>query len=339
MNHQAEEIMRRFKTALVGLDGQTVPDWVPARLAEEQIDLVVRECITDEDLVHYAADADVVWLFGGSRVVTAQNISLLKRCGAILRTGSGTDNVPVEAATQHGILVANTPDATVDAVSDHALGLLFAALRQIAVQDRAIRGGTWDRTVAWPRWSLRGRTLGLVGFGRIGQLLVRKLSGFEMTTLACDPQVSAEVMAKHGVRAAGLDELLSRSDVVSLHCPLTSATRHLIDERALRKMKPTAVLINTSRGPVIEERALVRALTEGWIMAAGLDVFEQEPLGPDHPLLRLNNVVLTPHIAGYSDEYLEASWRLSVETVVALSQGRRPRAYVNRPESPRWTLS
>lgn len=289
--------MRRFKAALVALDGQTVPDWVPQTLAREGIDLAVRECKTDEELTGHAADADVVWLFGGSRVVTAHNLALLRRCGAIVRTGSGTDNVPVEAATDHRIVVANTPDALTDAVSDHAVGLLFAALRRIAVQDRAVRAGVPDRYRSWPGGPLRGTVLGLIGFGRIAQRFARKLSGFEMTVMSYDPFVSAGVAAEHGVRMADLDEVLCRSDVVSVHCPLTPDTRYLIDERALRRMKPTSVLVNTARAPVIDERALARALAEGCFDAAGPDVLEQEPPDPANPLLRLDNVVLTPHIA------------------------------------------
>ncbi len=331
--------MSRFKVALVGLDGQTPPDWVRAGLEEAGIQLVARECRTDEELLDCAADADLVWLFGGSRVVTAQNVGRLGRCGAILRTGSGTDNVPVEAATQLGILVANTPDVAPEPVSDHTIGLLFAALRRIAVQDRAVREGVWDRYRAWPLWLLTGRTLGLVGFGRIARQVARKLSGFELTTLAHDPFVSAEVLALHGIRSVGLDELLSRSDVVSVHCPLTPETHHLIDEPALRQMKRTAVLINTSRGPVVDEAALVRALQEGWIASVGLDVYEREPLDPGSPLRQLDNVVLTPHIAGYSDEYLTTSWRLSLETVLDLARGRWPRACVNRPATMRWNLT
>jgi D-3-phosphoglycerate dehydrogenase len=263
----------------------------------------------------------------------------LPRCGAILRTGSGTDNVPVEEATKAGILVANTPEALTEAVSDHVIALLFALLRQVAVQDRTLRRGVWERGCAWPRWPLRGRTLGLVGFGRIAQLLVRKLSGFDLTNLAYDPLVSADFIANRGVRPASLEEVLSQADVVTVHCPLTPQTHHLIDERALRRMKPTALLINTARGPVVDEQALIQALTVHWIAGAGLDVFEQEPLDPASPLLRLDNVVLTPHIGGYSSEYLETSWRLSVDTVLALAGRRLPRSYVNRPEKPRWHLT
>jgi D-3-phosphoglycerate dehydrogenase len=262
----------------------------------------------------------------------------LPGCGAIVRTGSGTDNVPVEAATQRGIVVANTPDALTEAVSDHAIGLLFAVLRRITLQDRLVRGGVWDRRRAWPHWSPRGRTLGLVGFGRIARAIARKLSGFEMKVLAYDPLVSSESAAAEGASVVGLDEVLSRADVISLHCPLTAQTRHLIDEGALRQMKPSAVLLNTARGPVVDEGALAAALAEGRIAGAGLDVLEQEPPDPANPLLRLDNVVVTPHMAAYSDEYLENCWRLSVETVLALAGGHWPPSHVNRPEPPRWDL-
>lgn len=331
--------MSPFKVALVALDAPAVPDWVRAELAQAGIDLVVRECKTDADVAQVAADADVVWVFGGSRVVTAANLPNLPRCGAIIRTGSGTDNVPVEAATPAGIVVANTPDAMSNGVSDHVIGLLFAVLRQVAVHDRLVRTGVWDRARGWPRFPLSGRVLGLIGFGRIAQGVVRKLRGFEVKVLAHDPLVSAEVFAKHGAQSATLDDVLSRSDVISLHCPLTPQTRHLIDERALRMMKKSAVLINTARGPVVDERALARALTERWIAGAGLDVLDPEPPDPANPLLKLDTVVITPHIAAYSDEYLDACWRYSVETVVSLRNGRWPRSHVNRPTKPRMELT
>lgn len=331
--------MARFKVALVVMDGGAVPEWVSAGLAAEGLDFVAHHCRTREELEEWAADADAVWVFGGSRIVTAENLDLLRRCGAIIRTGSGTDNMPVAEATAAGIIVANTPEALNDPVADHAIGLLFAVIRQIAIQDRLVRAGDWDRHRAWPRWHLHDQTLGLVGFGHIARRVARKMSGFDMTMLAYDPYVPPEIMPSLSVQAASLDEVLSRSDFVSVHCPLTRETHHLIGERELRLMKPEAVLINTSRGPVIDEPALVRALTEGWIAAAGLDVLEQEPPDPDNPLLKLDNVVLTPHIAAYSDEYLEASWRLSMETAIDLAKGRWPRSYVNREVKSRWNLT
>lgn len=330
--------MSRFKVAMVGLDGQTIPDWVPEAFAKQDIAFVVRECTSREMLAETAGDADVVWVFGSHKCLYAENLDVIPRCGGIVRTGSGTDNIPIPEATARGIVVANTPDALTDSVSDHAIGLLFAAIRQIAVQDRAVRNGTWDRYVAYPSWHLTKQTLGLVGFGRIPQAVARKLRGYEMTVLAYDPFVSAERMAEQGVKAATLDEVLSQADYISLHTPLMPETHHLIDEKALHKMKPRAILINTARGPIVDEPALVRALQEGWIAGAGVDVLEQEPPDWANPLLKLDNVVVTPHIAGYSDTNLKMSWELSVESAIGFADGKFPRSYVNHQVKPRWEL-
>jgi D-3-phosphoglycerate dehydrogenase len=318
-----------FKVALVDLDGQTLPAWVRESLEREGIELVVQDCATRAELATHARDAEIVWLFGGSRVLLGGNLAAVPRCRAILRTGSGTDNVPVDEATQRKILVANTPAAMSDGASDHAIALLFAVTRRVAELDRAVRLGRWGKVSTQPLNSIRGQTLGVVGFGHIAREVVRKLSGFEMNVLVHDPFVDAETIAAQGATAAGLSELLTHADYVSLHCPLTPETRHLIGEHELRQMKPTAILINTSRGPVIDETALLRALRERWIAGAGLDVLEDEPPVPENPLLELDNVVLTPHVAGYSVNGLEARWRLSVETVLDLAQGRPPRSCVN----------
>jgi D-3-phosphoglycerate dehydrogenase len=327
-----------FKVALVGLDGPGTPGWVTERLAAEQIGFAMRECTTPAELAETAGDADVVWIFGGSRIVSDETLPLLARCGAIIRTGSGTDNVPVEAATRLGIVVANTPEALNEAVADHAVALLLAAARQVAVQDRAVRRGTWDRAVAWPRFRLQGQTLGLIGFGHIARAVARKLRGFEMQVLVFDPKLDAARITAQGARPAALQEVLAEADFLSIHCPLTPETRHLIGAAELHRMKPDAILVNTSRGPVVDEAALVRALRENWIAAAGLDVLEREPPDPDNPLLGLDNVVLTPHIAGYWPGYEEAAWRLSVETVLDLARGHWPRSYVNPGVRPRMSL-
>jgi D-3-phosphoglycerate dehydrogenase len=321
--------MANFRVVMVANDMGPTPAWVVRELEANHVDFHERLCAGGAEVRQAAADADVVWLMGGSRVLTAEILPHLPRCRAILRTGTGTDNVPVEEASRRGIIVANTPEATTHAVAEHAIGLLFAVLRQIAVQDRAVRQGTWDRYRAWPSWHMAGRTLGLVGFGRIARLVARKTSGLEMKTIAYDPAVDAATMAAAGVERVSLDGLLAAADFVSIHIPLLETTRHLIGERELRRMKPQAVLINTSRGPIIDEPALVGALQEGWIAAAGLDVLEQEPPAPNHPLLAMDNVVLTPHIAGYSDEFVPNFWTHSVQTLAAMAKGGPPLWAVN----------
>lgn len=323
---------QRPKVALVDLDGYPLPDWVRPALEREGIDLAAHDCKTRAELAAHAADADVVWLFGGNPVLQG-NLDAVPRCRAILRTGSGTDNVPVEEATRRRIVVANTPAAISDGVSDHMIALLFAATRRVPALDRAVRAGRWGQVSAQPLNRVRGKTLGLVGFGHAARDVVRKLSGFELRVLTHDPFVAPEAVAALGATAVGLPELLAEADFVSLHCALTPKTRHLIGEGELRRMKPTAVLLNTSRGPVIDEAALVRALREGWIAAAGLDVFETEPPAPDHPLFALDNVVLTPHAAGNAFEGAELKWRVSVETVLALARGQAPPSWVNRPSA------
>lgn len=331
--------VQRLKVALVDLDGQTVPAWVLATLESAGADLTVRQCNSKADLAEHAHDAELVWLFGGSRILMDGNLSVLRRCWAIVRTGSGTDNVPVDDATRRGIVVANTPAAMSDGVSDHVIALLFSLVRRVAEFDRAVRSGVFDQTRGRPLNAIRERAIGLVGFGHSARDVTRKLSGFDMKKLAYDPFVSSEILAAHGVQSVPLAALLAGSDFVSLHCPLTPATRHLIGEPELRLMKPTAILINTSRGAVIDEPALVRALAEGWIAAAGLDVFEHEPLASDNPLLRFENVVLTPHAAGLSGDGIEPRWRSSVESVLALMQRRWPPSCVNRDVKPPHVLS
>jgi D-3-phosphoglycerate dehydrogenase / 2-oxoglutarate reductase len=330
--------MKRFKVVLVDFGGNTVPAWVGETLQNAGIEFVAQACRTPDEVVQCAADADVIWNWG-SRLLTPESLAQLPRCGAIIRTGSGTDNIPVEAATEHGIVVAHMPAAHSEAVSDHAIALLLAVVRGLIPLDRRVRGGQWMPPRPSASWHLHGQTLGLVGFGHASRLVARKLRGFELDVLAYDPFVSPDVFAREHVTPVNLDTLLSNSDFVSLHCPLTPATYHLLGERELRLMKPTAILVNTARGPVIDEPALVRALTQGWLAGAGLDVLEQEPAAPDNPLFLLDNVVLTPHVAGRSDEDIELCFRYSVDAALALAQGHYPAAYVNHGVKPRWDLS
>jgi D-3-phosphoglycerate dehydrogenase len=325
-----------FKVTMVVNDQPPTPEWVIRQLQEQGIEFTERICTSGSEVVEAARDADVVWLFGGARVFGAEDLPHLKKCRVILRTGTGTDNVPVDEATRLGIVVANTPTATTHTVAEHAIGLLLAVLRKISIQDRLIRQGIWDRDRAWPSWHMVGQTLGLVGFGRIAQHVAKKLSTWEMKIVAADPLVDASTMAAHGVERAELDDLLRRSDFISLHTPLLDQTYHLIGKRELRLMKPRAVLINTSRGKVIDELALIRALKEGWIAAAGLDVLETQPPAPDNPLLTMDNVVLTPHIASYSDDFWDTFRSHSVQTLTEMANERIPLWVVNPQVKPRW---
>lgn len=330
--------MSRFKVVVATLDTDELPEWVAQELKNADIDLVHRECASREDVQSCAADADIVWLFGGSRCLIG-NLDVLKRCGAIIRTGSGTDNVPVDEATRRGIVVVNTPEAISEIVAEHAIALLFAVIREIPVQDRAVRQGVWDRDTAMPKYHVSGETLGVIGFGHIARAVVRKLSGFKMRVIVADPFVDDSAMAELGAEKADFDTVLSEAQFLTVHVPLVESTRQLIGAREFGLMKPSAVFVNTSRGPVVDETALYEALSSGQIAAAAIDVTEKEPPNADNPLLQLPNIVVTPHIAAYSDIQLERLWRFSVDSVLDLANGRWPRSYVNHDVKPKWDLT
>jgi D-3-phosphoglycerate dehydrogenase / 2-oxoglutarate reductase len=331
--------MRPFKVALIEVTepATSVPAWVTHALQSEKVDFIVRGCHTQSDVKAVAYDADLVWVWGNP-VLRATGLDLLTRCGAILRSGSGTDNVPVEEATQHNILVVNTPGAVAQEVSDHSIALLLSIVRQTCAQDQLMRSGVYEFRREKNQWHLAGATFGLIGFGHIAQLVAQKMVAFGVRILVYDPLISEKLIRSRGGEPVDFPTLMASSDFISVHCPLTPETRHLINRDAIGLMKPHAILINTSRGPIVDEAALIAALRQKRIGGAGLDVFEEEPLPSESELLRLENVVLTPHIAGYSDAFPESFWRFSVESVLALANGYWPRAVVNPKVRPRWPL-
>ncbi len=279
-------------------------------------------------LADAAGDADGVLTQGYP--LTAEGIGALARCRVIARYGVGVDSVDVAAATARGIAVCNVPDYCVDEVSDHALALLLASARRVAAQDRCVREGRWAARAAGPVRRLRGRTLGVVGFGRIGQALAAKAAAVGLRVVARDPLVADEAVRAAGAEPAGtLEALLAEAHFVSVHVPLGAGTRALIGEPELRRMRPDAVLINTARGGVVDEAALARALREGWIAGAALDVRQTEPAAPGHPFAGLPNVILTPHMAWYSEESEIEVRRKAAEGVAAVLSGRRPPYLVN----------
>jgi D-3-phosphoglycerate dehydrogenase len=324
----SERRMSRFKVV--------VTDYVFPSLDIERAVLgaIGAECValqasSEEPLVEAVPDADallVCYAPVGRRVINATT-----RCRIIARYGIGVDNVDTDAASARGIVVTNVPDYCVEEVSDHALALLLALARKVAVLDRRVRAARWNARDAVPIRRLRGQVLGLVGFGKIPKALAAKAKGLGLEVMAFDPYLDEAHIGAHGARKVDLTTLLARADFVSIHAPLTPQTRGLIGEAELRAMKPTACLINTARGPIVQEAAVARGLREGWIAGAALDVLEYEPPAADHPMLSLDNVILTPHVAFYSEESLQELQRKASEEVARVLTGQPPRYPVNTP--------
>jgi D-3-phosphoglycerate dehydrogenase / 2-oxoglutarate reductase len=259
----------------------------------------------------------------------AEVIRGLDRCVVIARYGIGIDTIDLDEATAKGIVVTNVPDYCIGEVSDHALALLMSLARGVTRLDRHVRSGSWTPSDARPIHRLRGRTLGLVGFGRIARALAVKAAALGLRVLTTDPFVRDEAVREAGAEPVTLDELLAAADAISIHAPLTEESRHLIGEAELAMMKPGAILINTSRGPLVDLDALRAALAEDRLGGAGLDVLEVEPPAADDPLLHRDDVIITPHAAFYSEESLEELQRKAVEQVIEALAGRTPPYAVN----------
>jgi D-3-phosphoglycerate dehydrogenase len=292
--------------------------------------LQVRNLASEEEAMATLPQADgiLVNLFH----LSARIIEGLARCKVISRYGVGYDNVDVEAATRRGIWVARVPDYCYQDVSDHALALLLACVRKIAYKDRKIREGKWNLHQDQPCHRIEGRTLGLIGYGAIARLLHRKVAGFGLArVLATDPYVDPASIAEAGAASVDLATLLRESDFVSVHAPLSPETRGLIGQKEIAQMKPSAILINTSRGPILDEQALAAALRSGRIAAAGLDVFESEPLPPASPLRNLDTATITDHAAWYSEESMAELKTKAARNVAAVLAGGEPAYPVNRP--------
>jgi D-3-phosphoglycerate dehydrogenase len=289
-----------------------------------RVELAVHQENREERLVDICREADgVITQYG---VFTRGVLAALPRCRVIARYGVGVDTVDLAAATEHGIVVANVPDYGTDEVSNHAVALVLALHRRIVTYDRSVRSGRWDFQAGAPVPRLRGLVLGVVGFGRIGRMVAEKLRPFGLRILVADPIVTAVPdWAEH----VDLDDVLARADIVTLHCPLTPETRHLIGARALALMKPSAILVNTARGGVVDTAALVDALETRRIAGAGLDVLEREPLAAGDRLAALDGVVLTPHAAFYSEGSIVELKGKTAQAVLDALEGRRPASVVN----------
>jgi len=277
-----------------------------------------RSPLTTEDET-IAALQGVAAVIAGSEPYTERVLAGLPELRIISRCGVGCDCIDVEAAERFRVAVAITPDANCEAVAEHALAMLLALARSIVPNDRDARRGRWLKTPLVP---LRGKTIGLVGLGRIGRSVARRAAPFRMTVLGSDPKVSPELAREYGVELVELNALLARSDFVSLHLPLTAETRGMFDRAVLSRIKPGAFLINTSRGGLIVEADLVDALQSGHLAGAGLDVLVDEPPGPDNPLLALDSVLLSPHLAANDLQAIEDMALGAARNIIDLFQGK-----------------
>lgn len=294
-------------------------------------EVIVVNAATEDEQIEAVRDADGII---APPVMSRRFLESLTRCKVIACSSIGMDKIDaVEVANEKGIVICNVPDVFIDEVANHTLALLLAAVRWIPQANDYVKDGGWgQRGRGRPIGSVHritGETLGLIGFGNISRAVARRAAGFELKVLAYDPFVSREVFEQHGVRQAQLSQVLQDSDFVSVHVPLLPGTRHLIGAPQLALMKKTAILVNTARGPVVDEQALIAALQSGQIMAAALDVTEKEPVDPDNPLLKMSNVIVTPHMASVSDHAGAERRRRPAFEVAAVLTGHRPRAVWN----------
>lgn len=284
----------------------------------KDIELHEYQCKSEEDVVRAVKDADVVMAQWAP--VRASAMASMTRCKGIVRYGIGLDNIDLEEARKKGIPVRNVPDYCVEEVADHTFALALSAQRQIVSVFSRLKEGTWKITPPLPLPPLRQSVLGLVGFGRIGRLVAERGRAFGMTVMVSDPVIPEAELRQAGATPATFDRIVRESDVISLHCPLTEKTRHLINGTTLRQMKPTAILVNTSRGGLVDLDAVVEALQGGVIAGAALDVFEQEPLPVGHKFLTLPNAVATSHVAWYSSASIQELQRRAALLAVELLQ-------------------
>jgi D-3-phosphoglycerate dehydrogenase len=288
-------------------------------------ELILAQIKEEEDLIWACKDAD--GLLNQYALLTRRVLEKLSTCKVIGRYGVGIDSVDLKAATDLGIIVANVPDYCVDEVADQALSMILALIRKTVFFDQKVKSNEWDFRHGRPVHRIKGKTLGLIGSGRIGLEVAKRISAFGVRVMAFDPYLQK---TPEGIELTDLDTVLKESDFISIHCPLNESTRHLLGEKEFQKMQKKPLIINTSRGPIIDEMALIQALTQGQVSGAGLDVLEKEPPDPRNPLLKMENVVIAPHISFYSEESISELKRRTAENVSSVLLGKWPRSAVNQ---------
>ena len=296
--------------------------------------LIAAQCKSEDEVIEKGRDVDGI--LNQYAEVGARAIDACKRLKVIARYGTGVDIVDVEAATRRGIQVTNAPnDWCAEEVADHAIALWLSAARKITEYDRATRQGEWRWQTGQPIWRLRGRIFGILSFGAIARLIVERARPFGVEIRAHDPFLGASEIEDENVRPVSFDELVEGSDYLLIQSPLTDSTHHLFNRETLRRMKETAILVNTARGPIVDDAALYEALSEGWIAGAALDDIEEEPAKvrdwrATNPLFRLPNAIITPHAAYYSEHSITSVRRIAAEEAVRVLSGLPPRSPVNQ---------
>jgi D-3-phosphoglycerate dehydrogenase len=323
-NEKAKKNDRRWEVFITDCDHGSV------EIEKEEFDrigakMTLAQVKNEEDLIRVCEQAD--GLINQYAPLTREVLERLPKCKVIAKYGVGVDSVDLKAATECGIIVTNVPDYCFDEVADHTISLILTLARKTAFFNQKVKSNQWDFRQGRPIHRIRNKTLGLIGCGRIGREVARKMSAFGVRVIAYDPYIGD---TGRSIAFVDLDTVLKESDFISIHCPLNESTRHLLGRREFQKMQRKPFVINVARGSVIEEEELIQALNEGWISGAGLDVLEKEPPDPHNPLLKMENVILSPHVAFYSEESIGELKRRAAEGVSAVLLGEWPRVVVNK---------
>jgi D-3-phosphoglycerate dehydrogenase / 2-oxoglutarate reductase len=336
--------MTEAKFKVVGFGKISGPSMATERkiFTENKIDVEAIEIrpANEDELIAIARDADAI--MGGGPLLTRRVISSLTKCRIIVTYSVGFDGIDVEAATNNGILVVNNParEWCVEEVSNQAMALLLACAKKLVQLDTPMKQGKWmeSRNLLAPMAPIHGQTLGLVACGDIGRMTAKKAQAFNMKVIGYDPYLDKARAKSDGIELMSLAEVLGKADFISVHAPLGKETYHMISEREFKQMKPTAYFVNTARGSIVDEAALVKALREKWIAGAGLDVFEKEPTPPDNPLLKMTNVIAIPHSASFSDAALATQPVNPTNEVVRVLSGHWPKNVINKEVKPKFKL-
>ena len=332
---------KRPKAVLV--DGKRRGQSMPVAEETEELtksgtEFVVAGCSCEADLIEQAADADAILTYGAQ--MTRSVMEKLPNCKVIVRYGIGYDTIDVEAATDNNILVVNIPDFCIEEVSNHAIALILASSKKIVILNNILKQEGWMQAVGVqsPMASIYGQTLGIIGCGNIGRATARKAQCFGFRLIGSDPYVDESLATEAGIQLVSMAELLGESDYISLHTVLNAETRHMISTKEFGQMKPTAYLINTARGAVVDEPALITALREKKIAGAALDVFDKEPVDPENPLLKMDNVIVLPHTASFSDDAFRRLRICVGQEAARVLSGRWPKNVVNKNVKPKVDL-